>query len=41
MTGPLVSNSKLDVLKDHVEKTGIALENVVAVGDGANDISMI
>ena len=41
VTGPLVSNSKLDVLKDHVEKAGITLENVVAVGDGANDISMI
>ena len=39
--GPLVSGNKLDVLKDHVEKAGIALENVVAVGDGANDISMI
>ena len=41
VTGPLVSGSKLDVLKDHVEKAGIALDNVVAVGDGANDISMI
>ena len=41
VTGPLVSGSKLDVLKDHVEKEGIALEDVVAVGDGANDISMI
>ena len=41
VTGPLVSVNKLDVLKDHVEKAGIALENVVAVGDGANDISMI
>ena len=41
VTGPLVSGSKLDVLKDHVEKAGIALEEVVAVGDGANDISMI
>ena len=41
VTGPLVSGSKLDVLKDHVEKAGIALDDVVAVGDGANDISMI
>ena len=41
VTGPLVSNSKLDVLKDHVENTGITLDEVVAVGDGANDISMI
>ncbi len=41
VTGPLVAGSKLDVLKDHVEEAGIALEDVVAVGDGANDISMI
>ena len=41
VTGPLVSGSKLDVLKDHVEEAGISLEEVVAVGDGANDISMI
>lgn len=41
VTGPLVSGTKLDVLKDHVEEAGIALEDVVAVGDGANDISMI
>ena len=41
VTGPLVSGSKLDVLKDHVEGAGISLEDVVAVGDGANDISMI
>ena len=41
VTGPLVSDSKLDVLKDHVEGAGISLEDVVAVGDGANDISMI
>ncbi|WP_405279530.1 phosphoserine phosphatase SerB [Methanobrevibacter sp.] len=41
VTGPLVSGSKLDVLKDHVEKAEITLDDVVAVGDGANDISMI
>ncbi len=41
VTGPLVSGSKLDVLKDHVEKAGITCQEVVAVGDGANDISMI
>ena len=41
VTGPLVSGSKLDVLKDHVEKADISLEEVAAVGDGANDISMI
>ena len=41
VTGPLVSGTKLDVLKDHVEEAGLTLEEVVAVGDGANDISMI
>ena len=41
VTGPLVSGSKLDVLNDLVEEKGITLEDVVAVGDGANDISMI
>ena len=41
VTGPLVSGSKLDVLKDHVEQAGLTLDEVVAVGDGANDISMI
>ena len=41
VTGPLVSGSKLDVLKDHIENADISLEEVVAVGDGANDISMI
>ncbi|WP_407413778.1 phosphoserine phosphatase SerB [Methanobrevibacter sp.] len=41
VTGPLVSGSKLDVLNDHVEDAGISLDEVVAVGDGANDISMI
>ena len=41
VTGPLVSGTKLEVLKDHVEEAGITLDEVVAVGDGANDISMI
>lgn len=41
VTGPLVSGNKLDVLKGHVEEAGITLDEVVAVGDGANDISMI
>ena len=41
VTGPLVSGSKLDVLNGHVEDAGISLDEVVAVGDGANDISMI
>ena len=39
--GPLVSGSKLDVLKGLLEENDIDIEDVVAVGDGANDISMI
>ncbi|MDO5848543.1 MAG: phosphoserine phosphatase SerB [Methanobrevibacter sp.] len=39
--GPLVSGTKLDVLNDLVEEKGISLDEVIAVGDGANDISMI
>lgn len=41
VTGPLVSGSKLDILKEHIEGNDTSLEEVVAVGDGANDISMI
>lgn len=39
--GPLVSGTKADVLKDLADETDISLEDIVAVGDGANDISMI
>lgn len=39
--GPLVSGTKADVLKDLADETDISLEDVVAVGDGANDISII
>ena len=31
----------MDVLKEHIEGNDTSLEEVVAVGDGANDISMI
>ena len=41
VTGPLVSDSKLNVLKEFLEDKEYGLENCVAVGDGANDISMI
>lgn len=41
VTGPLVSGSKIDVLSDLVKEKDFGLENCVAVGDGANDISMI
>lgn len=39
--GPLVSGTKADVLNDLVKEADISLDEVVAVGDGANDISMI
>ena len=41
VTGPLVSGSKLDVLSQFIDEAGYSLEECVAVGDGANDISMI
>ena len=41
VTGPLVSGSKLDVLSEFIDKVGYSLDECVAVGDGANDISMI
>ena len=41
VTGPLVSGSKLDVLSELIEEKGFTLDECVAVGDGANDISMI
>ncbi|MDO5842410.1 MAG: phosphoserine phosphatase SerB [Methanobrevibacter ruminantium] len=41
VTGPLVSGSKLDVLSRLIEEKGYTLDECVAVGDGANDISMI
>ena len=41
VTGPLVEGNKADVLKDLVEEEGISLEECAAIGDGANDISMI
>ncbi|MCQ2737176.1 MAG: phosphoserine phosphatase SerB [archaeon] len=39
--GPLVTGSKLDVLSKFIEDAGYTLDECVAVGDGANDISMI
>ena len=41
VTGPLVSGSKLDVLSELIEEKGYSLDECVAIGDGANDISMI
>ncbi len=41
VTGPLVSGSKVDVLSKFIDEAGYSLDECVAVGDGANDISMI
>lgn len=41
VTGPLVEDSKYDVLCRIIEEEGISLEECAAVGDGANDISML
>ena|GEM_PF-39608 len=41
VTGPLVKGSKYDILTELIKDKNISLENCIAVGDGANDISMI
>jgi phosphoserine phosphatase len=41
VSGPLVEKSKYDILCGILEKEGISPRQCVAVGDGANDISMI
>ena len=41
VSGPLVTGSKADVLKDIIKIENISAEECAAVGDGANDISML
>ena len=41
VTGPLVTQDKLDVLKELIEELGISLDECAAVGDGANDLELI
>jgi phosphoserine phosphatase len=41
VTGPLVEGSKSDVLLSFIEENNIVLNECIAVGDGANDISML
>ncbi len=41
VSGPLVAGSKSDVLKEIIETEKITAEETAAVGDGANDISML
>lgn len=41
VTGPVVEDSKADVLNKIIADTDISVDECVAVGDGANDISMM
>ncbi len=41
VTGPLVKKTKYEVLQELLEDEGFSFDECVAVGDGANDISMI
>jgi phosphoserine phosphatase len=41
VSGPLVTGSKYDVLSQIIKEENLTLDQCVAVGDGANDISMI
>jgi len=41
VSGPLVEKTKYEVLKELLEKEGLSFDECVAVGDGANDISML
>ncbi len=41
VSGPLVKGSKADVLKEIMEMEKIKAEESAAVGDGANDVSML
>jgi len=41
VSGPLVDGSKADVLKDIMKMENISAAECAAVGDGANDISML
>ncbi len=37
----LDKNSKLEITKDHLKKLNLTLNDVISVGDGANDINLI
>ncbi|MGF7118403.1 phosphoserine phosphatase SerB [Methanobacterium oryzae] len=41
VSGPLVTGTKADVLKDIIDMENVSAEECAAVGDGANDISML
>lgn len=41
VSGPLITQNKIDVLRQLVDEIGITLDECVAIGDGANDLEMI
>ena len=41
VSGPLITQNKVDVLRQLVDDIGITLDECVAIGDGANDLEMI
>ena len=41
VSGPLVTQNKIDVLRQLADDIGITLDECVAIGDGANDLEMI
>ena len=41
VSGPLVTQNKVDVLRQLVDDIGITLDECVAIGDGANDLEMV
>lgn len=42
VNGPIIDgNAKAELLRQIAEREGISLEQVVAVGDGANDLPML
>jgi len=41
VSGPLITQNKIDVLRQLVDELNITLDECVAIGDGANDLEMI
>ncbi|MBE6485455.1 MAG: phosphoserine phosphatase SerB [Methanosphaera stadtmanae] len=41
VSGPLITQDKVDVLRQLVDDIGITLDECVAIGDGANDLEMV
>jgi phosphoserine phosphatase len=42
ITGPVIDRAaKATALRDFAKQTGVAIEQTIAIGDGANDLDMI